>query len=182
MTLTAEDLTTAIETRAERIRELTETEQALEKSLSSGRNAIAAAVARSGGEVADSVRDRAHADRERLDETRSALELLNRDQAASEAQLKRAQARESIERADKSASEAARAINAVNDAVLAAAKTLLSLAGEANGKMNVANGDDQVAKSLNGQQTGIMPRTGWWQRPGLEGLLSEISAYARQHS
>ena len=86
MTMTTEEIAPLIRARRERIREATETEQDLEKSLVSGRNAIASAIAHGGSEEADATRERARTDSVQLDETRSALGLLNRERADFETQ------------------------------------------------------------------------------------------------
>lgn len=177
MTMTAGDLTTEIETRRDRIRSLTEAEQSLERSLTSGRNAIASALA--GGALPDpaGARESVRSNSEELEATKGAIELLTRERVTLETQLKKAQAREAIERANQSADEAEDAIDRVDQAVRDAARTIFALRAEANQKIGEANGADQTAKSLNGQNTTAIPRTNWHNRPGLSDLLQEIDSY-----
>lgn len=180
MPMTTEQIAPLLQAHRARIRELTETEQALEKSLASGRNAIATAIARGHGEEADAVRASARADSDQLEETRSALELLNRERTDFESLLKRAQAGEAKERAEQSAADALRAIGAVNDSVHEAAQRIFPLVREARNAIGLANSEDAGAKSLNGQQVTGFPRVGWFNHPGLEDLIQALDSFVHR--
>jgi len=175
--MTAEAIGSEIESRHERIRELTETEQALEKSLAIGKNTVAAAIAGSRGEDADAARKSVRSNAENLEETRGAIELLNRERMDLETRRKQAEKREAAESADRLAVEAAGAVDAVTDAVNEAVRTVAAAVADAKTKLNLANGEDSRARGLNGQQMGIRERSGFWQKPGLEEFLEALHKY-----
>jgi hypothetical protein len=177
MTMTVAEITTEIDSRRERIRELTLIEQQLEKSRTIAQNTVAEAVARGRSEDADAARKSLRVNTDDLAETRGALELLNREIANLESRRKMAEKREASERAQESASAARTAIGAVHDAVLEASNMILALATDANRAIGEANTYDAQNKSLNGQPVTGIEVEGWWRKPGLRDLVQTFERY-----
>jgi chromosome segregation ATPase len=181
-TMTAAAITTAIDARRERIRELTETEQTLEKTIAAGRNAISREIARGHNvEISEEVaaaRESVRTDSDRLAETKSAIAMLNGELVDLEAQLKKAEAREWTERATQSAADARSAIDVVRSAVYEAASKIGDLAHSARMAMDQANSDDANSKSANG-----LPVTGMGVvhlPPGLEEVLHNLHSFTHR--
>jgi hypothetical protein len=181
-TMTAAAITTAIDARRERIRELTETEQTLEKTIASGRNAISREIARGRNvEISEEVaaaRESVRTDSDRLAETKSALALLNSELVDLAVELKKAEAREWTERATQSAADARSAIDVVRSAVYEAAEKISTLAHAAKMAMDLANSDAANASSANGRPVTGM---GVVHLPaGLEECLHQLHSFTHR--
>lgn len=176
-TATADELGSEIVSKAERIRELSTSASELEKSLAAGREVIAKAIARGNGEDADAARKSVLASSNDLTEMQSAIELLTRERMNLEARRKQAEKREAAESADRLAVEAAGAVDAVTDAVSEAVRSIGLAVSDARYKLNLANGEDQRARGLNGHQQAIIERSRFSQKPGLEEFLDALHKY-----
>lgn len=174
-TMTTEEIAPAIESKRARARELTAEKEKLQKSHAAAIDTVARSIAAGrGGEGVAAARKVARSAGDEIAEIDGAIELLIKETVQLERDRKAAEKLEAAERADRSATEAQAAMNALRVGLREVAGKVRGLKGQADSAMNAANRDFQIVQSSNGQAPGIFPRFHWANSPGIEDLVNEL--------
>jgi chromosome segregation ATPase len=174
-TMTTEEIAPEIESKRARARELTAQKEKLQHAHAGAIATVSKAIAAGrGGEGVAAARKVARSAGDEIAEIDGAIEVLLKETAQLERDRKVAEKHEAVERANKSAIQAASAIEAFRAKLREVAGTIRDLKAETDRAMYEANRDDGLVKSLNGQAPGIFERFVWVNTPGIEDLVKEL--------